>query len=278
MYFLRKYKDRMIVILITVILLVVIGKTSSERENITLFEKTIGNILSPVSGITLSIGNGIGEFSSSIKNYFNVKDENLELKEQLRILESENRDLENVIGMSDFLKSEAEILINTQRDILKSKITSKESGNWFNRFTIDKGSKDGVIKGATIVTGVETETDYFQEGIVGRVIDVGDNWSKVVSITDDKNSISFKAIRTQDGGVLHGSVDGTISGYLFDNKADIIVGDKLYTTDMGGSYVNNIYIGQVSEVFTDDKELTKRIVIEPAVNFNKLYRVLVIIK
>lgn len=268
----------MIVIIITVILLVIIGKTSVERESITKFEKTLGNILTPVSKITFSIGNGVEGFFDSIKEYFNVKDKNVELSQQLRILESQNRDLENIVGMYDFLQEEAEVIKNTSYNLIKAKITSKESGNWFNRFVIDKGLKDGVTKGATIITGVETETDFYQEGIVGRVVDVGDNWSKVISIVDDKNSISFKAIRTQDGGVLNGSVTGTISGYLFDNKADVIVGDKLYTTDMGGNYVDNIYIGEVSQVTTDDKELTKRIVVDPAVNFNKLYRVLVIIE
>ena len=102
--------------------------------------------------------------------------------------------------------------------------------------------------------------------------------SKVITIIDELNSISFKAIRTQDGGILSGDIKGTLGGYLFDNKADIIVGDKLYTSGIGGTFLKDIYIGEVSEVYSDEEELTKKIIVTPAINFKKIYNVFVIIK
>lgn len=205
-----------------------------------------------------------------------VKEENDQLKEKITALESENRDLENIIGKTDYLRNEAKLIESTNHKIISAEITSKEPSNWYDRFVINKGLKDGIVKGATVVQGVEIEQNLFQEGVVGRVVDVGSNWSKVITIIDELNSISFKVIRTQDGGILSGDVNRSINGYFFDNKADVIVGDKLYTSGLGGSYIKDIYIGEVSHVYSDENDLTKRITITPAIDFKKMYKVFVI--
>mgnify|MGYP003774002855 FL=1 len=278
MYFLKKYKNRIIIGLVIIIMLTLIGNTSKERNSITIAERLVGNVLTPISKVNYSIGRNIFDFFGSISDFINAKEENDLLKEQVSALESEIRNLENIIGKTDFLRNEAEILKATTHNTVSAQIVAMEPGNWYDRFIIDKGSNDGIVKGATVIQGVEVEQGLFQEGIIGRVVDVGDNWSKVISIVDELNSVSFKVIRTQDGGVLSGSIEGTISGYLFDNKADVIVGDKLYTSGLGGTYEKDIYIGEVSDVESSEEEFTKKITITPAIDFKKLYRVLVIIE
>ena len=266
------------VAVVTIILFIIIGYTSNERDAITNTEKLVGNIITPVNKVTFGIGRNVSDFFSSTLDFINVKQKNDRLKEQIIVLESKNRDLENIIGKTDYLRNEAKLSENSTLNLVSAEIISKEPGNWYDRFIIDKGTKDGIKKGSSIIQGIEIEQNLFVEGIIGRVVDVGDHWSKVITIIDELNKISFKAIRTQDGGMLSGDVDGTVSGYLFDNKADIIVGDKLYTSGLGGSFIKDIYIGEVSEVFSDDEELTKRIVITPAINFKKLYKVFIIIQ
>lgn len=277
MYFFKKYKDRMMVISIAVILILIIGYTSKERLNLTNFERIFGNLLTPVSKISFNVRKNTSNFFANIKNISKLKEDNEELKEKIIALESENRDLQNIIGMSDYLKNEAKLLETSEYNFISSQIISKEPGNWYDRFVIDKGLKDGVVKGATIINGIEIEQGLIKEGLVGRVVDVGDNWAKVVTVIDELNSVSFKNIRTQDGGILSGSVDGTVNGYLFDSKSDVIVGDKLYTSGLGGTFVKDIYIGEVEEVINEEEDLMKKIVIKPALNFKKLQKVLIIL-
>lgn len=266
----------MVVTSVAIILIIIIGATSSERMALTKFEKIIGNMLSPIEKIVYNAGKKVTDFFETIKNISKLKRENEELKKKITQLEQDNRKYEDIIGKTDYLKNEAKLMEETNYNLITSQIIGKEPGNWYDRFTIDKGLKDGVKKGATVIQGVEIDQNVFQEGIVGRVIDVGDNWAKVVTIIDEISNISFKVIRTQDGGVLSGSIDGQISGYLFDSKADVIKGDKLYTSGLGGAFVKDLYIGEVSEVVKHDEDLIKRITINPAINFKKLYRVYVI--
>lgn len=266
----------MMVITIAIILILIIGYTSKERLNITKFEKTFASFLSPISKVSINIKNGVTNFFTNIKQVSTLKADNIELEQRVLELESENRDLKNIIGMSDYLKNEARLIQSSSHNFIQAQITSKEPGNWYNRFQIDKGSNHGVEKGDTVVTGFEVEQNLVQEGIVGRVVDVGPSSSKVITIIDEINKVAFKNIRTQDGGILNESTDGTISGYLFDSKSDVIVGDKLYTSGLGGSFIKDIYIGEVEEVIDDEEDLMKKIIIKPAINFKKLQRVLII--
>ena len=165
---------------------------------------------------------------------------------------------------------------NTDFNLISAEIIGKEPSNWFERFTIDKGFKHGVKKGDTVIQAVETDTNIIEEGIVGRVVEVSDNWSKVVSIIDENSKISFKVIRTQDGGMISDSMDNKLTGYLFDTKADVMKGDKLFTSGLGGEYIKDLYIGEITDVVNKDEDLMKSIYIEPAIDFKKLYKVFII--
>lgn len=276
MSFFNKNKERMMVTTVAIILIVIIGVTSNERIALNKFEKFVGNILTPIGKISNSVGKNISDFFGNLINITKLKEENEDLKKQIAKLEEENRNYLNIIGKTDYLKNEAKLLGETSFNLIQAQIVGKEPSNWFDRFTIDKGLKDGIKKGSTVIQGIEIEQNTIIEGIVGRIVDVGDNWAKVVTIVDESNRIAYKVLRTQDGGIMYGRIDEKITGYLFDNKADIIKGDKLFTSGLGGAFVKDIYIGEVEEVVSDDEDLMKKIQVKPAINFKKLYKVFVI--
>lgn len=282
MSFFKKNKEKIMLVAISIILIVLIGVTSTERFALSRFERVLGNVLTPIGKISNSIGKNISDFFGGLGNIGNLKAENEKLREKIIQLENENRKQLDVIGKTDYLRDEYNLLNKTNFNLIEAQIVGKEPGNWFDRFTIDKGSKDGIKKGDTVIQGIEIEQTKISEGLIGRVVDVGDNWAKVITIVDELSSVSFKVLRTQDGGVISGSVDSKvsvdskISGYLFDDKADIIKGDKLYTSGLGGAFVSNLYIGEVNDVIDDDYDMLKMIKVNPAINFKKLYKVYII--
>lgn len=272
----KKYKNRMIVAFVAIILIVIIGITAAERAALTKGENIVGNIVFPVQKFFFSIGDGVSNFFESITNIGSLKKENEELKLKVAQLEEQNRMYENLIGQSEYLIREKELMENTKYNLISAQVVGKEPGNWFNRFVIDKGEKDGVKKGDIVIQAVDSGDDVIIEGVVGRVLEVGDNWAKVISIIDENSNISFKVIRTQEGGILSGGAEGQLSGYMFDSEADVIKGDKLFTSGIGGVYKADLYIGEVSNVIKEDENLTKKVEVIPAVDFKKVYRVFVI--
>ena len=111
---------------------------------------------------------------------------------------------------------------------------------------------------------------------MGRVYDVGGNWSKVVSIIDSNSSVSFQVLRNKSyQGIISGSITNELKGYLFDPNAEVVMGDKLITSGLG-MYPKGIMIGEVIEVSKSSDQLLKTVTVEPAVNFQRLNKVLVI--
>ena len=69
----------------------------------------------------------------------------------------------------------------SEYDKVAANVISKDAGNWFSNFTIDKGTEDGIQKDCNVIAG---------SGLVGIVTEVGKNWATVRSIIDDTSNVS----------------------------------------------------------------------------------------
>ena len=155
---------------------------------------------------------------------------------------------------------------NKEYKYIAASVVAKNPGNWFNMFTIDVGEKEGVLKDSTVMNG---------EGLIGKVFEVGDHWSKVVSIIDYRSSVSSEVLRNnQYMGIVRGSMNSEITG-LIDPEAEVLVGDKLITSGLS-NYAKGILIGEIKEVIKKEDELLKTIIVKSAVDFKKLDKVFII--
>ena len=149
---------------------------------------------------------------------------------------------------------------------------SKDSGNWFNSFTIDKGTNDGVTVDCNVIAG---------GGLVGIVTEAGPNWATVRSIIDDNSNVSAMVSTTSDTCIIAGNLqlidEGTLSLVkLKDENNKVHVGDKVVTSNISEKYLPGILIGYICELNNDSNNLTKNGTIIPAVDFSDLQEVLVI--
>ncbi len=260
----------MIVAIVAIILIIMIGITSKQRENITFIERWIGNIITPVQNVISKGVNGIKQGINSIGDMANLKVENENLKKEVESLQQEVLKLNMARSELEELKALKYALNYIEDDnkynIISADIIGKGPGNWFNIFTVDAGEKQGVKKDSII---------FNSNGLVGKVYEVGGNWSKVISIIDNNSSVSFQIMRDSSlQGIVTGSIINEITGYLFDPLADIIVGDKIVTSGLG-TYPEGILIGEIIEVDKSSDHLLKTIKVEPAVNFKRITKVII---
>ena len=197
------------------------------------------------------------------------------MKKELTKLKRENKNLEDIVNRSTFLSNAYAIRNNRKLGAVDARVTAKSSGMYFHRFTINKGSKAGISAGDTVIAAMTKGDDASAEGVIGYVTKVTPFSAQVRSIIDEENAISFRSIRTSDGGVLRG-VNRRLEGYAFDLYADIVVGDTLFTTGIGDGYAPDMYIGTVSEVSTDEDKMVKNIKVDSGINFHNIYRVFVL--
>ncbi|MBG0763653.1 MAG: rod shape-determining protein MreC [Tissierellales bacterium] len=271
----KKALKRIIVISISVILIIAIGYTSVYNVGTNTGENIVGTITSPVQKIFYNIGRIFSNSYESILEIYKVREENEQLKNRVYELTNENRILQDIVENQEYLKNEYKMRQMIEHDYEKAQIISRDPNNWFYKFTIDKGTKNGVKIDDIIVHAAEIEEDLVVIGLVGKVIDVGSNWAKVITIVDINSSLSFRNIKNNSSGILNGQIDNTINGYTFSKDDDIRVGDALVTSGLGEIYTQNLYIGRVSALQRDEG-LTINIEVEPVVNFEEIHSVYVL--
>ncbi len=270
-----KFMKRGLIILVTAVtitLIIIMGITIGGRTRISTPENIIGKAITPIQRIFFKGGQLVDDSFRSLFRFRSISKENVELKKEVEELTKQVVDLQLQENELQELKSLQEALNyakeNNKENYITASVVGQDMGNWFNMFVINVGKRQGVVKDSTIMNG---------KGLVGKVYEVGDNWSKVVSIIDNKSSVSFEVLRNnQYVGVIRGSVNSNLTGYLIDPEAEVLTGDKLITSGLS-VYPKGILIGEIKEIIKKEEELLINITVEPVVNFKKLDNVFVII-
>ncbi|WP_100065089.1 rod shape-determining protein MreC [Miniphocaeibacter massiliensis] len=269
-------KRKGIIFVITVLFLISLIVTSNGNSKIISFGgNVIATITTPITKVIYFTSSKVIEGFEFVFGSADMRRENSELSLENIKLKEEVENMEKTIDNQEYLKDEYELIKNSKLNLIKAYITSLDPSNIYSRFNIDKGSMAGVKEKDTIVQGVLNEDDVIVEGLVGTVTEVGLNFSKVTSIMDGSNKVSFKISRNGEIGVISGGDGNIINGYMYESGASIEVGDSIYTSGLGGIYPPNLYIGKIKEIVEDDA-VKKKVVIESPVNFKNMYRVLVL--
>lgn len=273
MKFNNKYIKNIIIFLIFVALVVFVFVIDKNVSKDNIISKGVSAIVNPVSRFFRNAGSTIREKVGGLSDEeINDLDElNLRVKK----LEEENRKLREVVIRSEALQNEYDMIKSTNLELITADITSLNNNSWYDVFTINRGLKDGVEMGDSVVMSGD-DTAEAMEGLVGRVTGVYSDYSEVTAITDDTVRVSIRTIRSGDGGILGGMKSGELKAYMFDQNSDVIVGDEIITSGLGGVIKKDIYVGEVSKVETDDTEMKKLVYIKPGVDFKHLRRVYVV--
>ena len=155
-----------------------------------------------------------------------------------------------------------------------ARIIARDSGNWFHSFVINKGVKDGIAVDMNVIAG---------SGLVGRIVDVGPNWAKVKAIIADDSNVSAMVLSSSDNMIVSGNLKLYASGViefeqLVDSANVVVEGDKIVTSNISDKYLPGILVGYINTINQDSNNLTKSGYITPAVDFEHLEEVLVIMK
>lgn len=157
---------------------------------------------------------------------------------------------------------------------LGASIIGKDAGNWFDTFIIDKGYNDGIETDMNVIAG---------SGLVGIITDVGPNYANVRSIIDDRNSVSARVLTTSDNCFINGNLElmkeqqAIELTNLTDKDDEVEAGDQVVTSYTSSKYVPGLLIGHINELKKDSNNLTKSGTVTPAVDFEHIKNVLVIL-
>lgn len=269
------FKNRCVfsLIIVVVIIGIIFGAVNALKTKVTFVENIAEVIFTPVQKFFTGIGSG----ASQLFGYFSdidalkaenreLKDKNEELSNKVKLAESsqtENDELRNLLGLREG---------NPEYELECAEIVARDPSNWYSTLTVDKGSADGITENMPVISKGKS--------LVGRVSEVGSTWAKIITLTDPEHGAGASVLRSGDFCIIEGDsalgAEGNCRLSFVSKNSNIVVGDTISTSGLGGIYPKGLIIGRVMEIRPEIQGISQYAVVKPEVDINDLHAVFIV--
>ncbi len=173
-----------------------------------------------------------GEFQKEVI----LKSSDQESLIELNLLKKDNKRLRQILDLQE----------SSNTNTISAAVISRKTGSWWRQIILNKGSKDGVKIGSTVIA---------PGGLLGRVSSTSLFTSSVTLLTSPESKVGVWVDRIQISGLLIGSGDDYPNLVLYSKGADIKVGDFVSSSPASTLLPPNIPIGIVQSV---DESLNRK--------------------
>lgn len=272
MFIFRHYKSLILIAILIVIAVIMLSYNTHHRQADSqtdgFFRKLVLEAAAPFQKLMHISSTGISESWKKYVSLVGVVEENKKLEKTVGELEAELLRYKEGHLEAQRLAKILAFKESLPYAFVAARVIAKEQAALSKIVIIDKGSFDGLRSGMPVVSSA---------GLVGRLIDVSWNVTKVLLIIDENSNVDVMLQRTRAQGIFSGmGYRGGVLKYITKNQ-DIAEGDEVISSGMGGVFPKGLMIGWVSSVEKLDTELFLKIRIAPNVDFSKLEEVLVLV-
>jgi len=233
-------------------------------------EEIFVELTAPLQKIFHNSYNFIKNLWSSYIYLVGVKKENEMLKKEIQRLKIENMRYKVLEQRVKALIKILEFRPKPKWKLIAAQVIGYDPTGYFRTIIIDKGKRDGIKINMPVIS---------PDGLVGRIISVSKDYSKVLLITDPDSAVDCIDEGTRARGILKGGlVDEICRLEYIEHSEKISPGDTIVTSGLSGIFPRGIPVGRVKEVRKIPGALFKKIKIVPFVDFSRLEEVLVISK
>jgi rod shape-determining protein MreC len=202
--------------------------------------------------------------------YFNlvgVQRHNTELTRQVE--EFKQREVRYNEAQESLTRLEA--LLDLKRQValpvIGARVIAYDPSLWSRSAIIDQGKVQGVKDGLPVLA---------PQGIVGRIVEVYSQYSKVMLIVDRKSGADAVVQRTRVRGVLKGKGGNRCSLEYVPKNADVQVGDLVLASGLVGLYPKGLVFGKVTTANKKNQGVFQEIEVTPNTDLSTLEEVLVV--
>ncbi len=265
------FSKKRVWVIVLAIMIATVALAYLSRNGTNPVSKAVNSVITPVESQLSKVIHPVRKVFSYIGKMEEYEAENQRLKQENIELNARIKDVSTYKEENERLRKLLGITNEYEYETVAARVVSYETDNWFSYITLDKGTSNGIDVSDTVITS---------DGLLGQVTEVGVNWAKVSTVINSESSAGVRITRNGEIGIVEGDTMLSKSrkcrlGYLTAN-ASIIAGDILETSGLGGIYPPGLPVGKISEISKDNMGRLDYAIIEPFVNFDKLYEVVVI--
>jgi rod shape-determining protein MreC len=265
----RRARLLLVLLVLTALVLVTVDFRAGEDGPLHRLRGVATTVFQPVQDGLVTVVRPVGELFGGVGDLFRIRAENAELRAQVEALrerrrsvtdlQRENEELRGLLGMRDL----------GQLETVAARTVALGPSNFEWTITIDVGSDDGIRRDMPVVNG---------DGLVGRVIQVTPNASRVLLTIDPNFGAAARVARHGETGYIDGRGGEPMVFRPLDPEIDIEVGDEIVTSSyQGGIFPGGLRIGTVSVVDDAANRLAREVQVQPYVDFTRLHHVLVVV-
>ena len=209
---------------------------------------------------------GISHRLSDLHQYLRLKEENERLTLQNAILLADAVTGSNALRDSARVNRMATFVHRHPAGFTPARIVERRFNTTENVLVLNVGSRQGVAENMPVLT---------PDGLVGRVIRVTNNYSKVMPVIHSEFSVGVMSDSNMTQGLLrwNGKREQTAQMNYVPLSSSIDVGETLYTTDFSTFALRGIPVGRVSKVAPETQFFSVDVAL--FVDFSSLTHVLV---
>lgn len=269
--FFSKYGIWLLAGLATVVVaLCVISAVSSGTP---FLRNAAGVIASPFRSAGSAVAGWFGDIGDHFDSVEALQQENedlraevADLKEQLRQAKKDQEENQRLRKLLDLQEQRRDL------QLVSARVSERAVDNWSSVLTLNRGTNAGIAIGNCAI-------DEYGD-LVGVVTDAGLNWCSVTTVLDTTSAIGAKIFRTEQVAVAQGQLslmtEGQLSLTYLESPDELVSGDLVVTSGLGGYYPVGLTIGTVEELRTDADGLTQYAVVTPKAAIGSLTQVFLI--
>lgn len=266
---LKKYRIHLVTGGIVLLAFLFYSLNLKNLEHANLFERVVLNATAPLHGGIAAVNRAVVGIWNDYVDLVDVRRENKELRESVKILNDRLLESREALLANERMKKLLDLKTSLPVPALPASVIGEDGAPWFQTLTINRGEADGLQEGMPVVAA---------EGVVGQVVKVAGNSSRVLLLTDNASSMAGMIQRSRARGVVKGKGSGRCSLEFTLREEDVKVGDTIITSGVGGVFPKGLAVGEVAMVKKGEYGIFQTIEVRPAVNITRLEEVIVLLK
>ena len=244
--------------------------------NFVLNFKQIGfSVLSTFEKGVHTVVDGVSNTVNAVSELRKLKKDYNELVIKLEHYEQMQRSNADITKENSRLKEQLDFSVSLEEKNIPAQIISRDLDNAFSYLTIDKGSVNGIKKNMPVIA-----YQNGNQGLVGKVIQVGTFTSQIMPIYNTNNIVSARIQNTRDLGLVNGlgSQDQPLLMQYIRKRVleELSFGDIVVTSGENDNYMRDIPIGSISKITVLDYNSSLNIELTPIIDFSRLETVIVV--
>ena len=201
------------------------------------FHQAVRNITEPVLLAIEAPIRWAGAGSDWLQSTQALLQQNQDLNEMLRQQQATVLRLDALAEENKELRALLNLNAAAEQEFITAGVVSVDLNPFSHRVVIDRGRRHGIVTGLAVVD---------QGGLVGQVDSVTDLTASVILITDPDHALPVRVARTGDVTLAYGGgLDNDLSLPDLPMNVDLIVGDELITSGLGGVFPPGLPVAHI---------------------------------